>query len=205
MSELAETVTKASLFVPKLKDDGSNWYNFRNRILDYIYGHDGYRKHLMGRVKPPAALSDADMKDPAKVDAYEDQMDAFLKKESAIRSIILGSVPERIQNRIISATRASELWLQLSKLFENQNAVIQARLLSELHRIRTPEGGNTLKTIEEVLSKSNNYSAAGGTLSEQDVGAILINAVPAKFHPVIQTVMTNASILNVPISLPSLI
>jgi hypothetical protein len=139
------------------------------------------------------------------VEAFEVLMDAFLRKESALRSIILGSIPPRIQNRLLNCTRAADLWSGLCKLHEDQNAVIQAHLLARLHRIETPEGGDPLKTIEEILTGANDYSAAGGYLTDQDVGAILINAVPSKYHAVIQSVMTNASIANTKFSLPVLI
>src|ERR1700753_3476791 len=141
-----------------------------------------------GSTKAPTPLSDVDKRDPDKVEEYEDLMDEFLHKQSAIRSIILGSLPEKIQVRLIGATLVADLWTQLCKLYEDQNAVIQAHLLSQLHRIQTPEGGDPLKTIEEVLRKANDYAAAGGDLIDHDAAAILINAVPSKYHPVIQTV-----------------
>src|SRR6202012_6012637 len=180
-----EVHSKTSLVVPKLKEDGSNWVLYRKRLIDYICGQAGYQKHFTGRAKPPTPLTPIEKNDADKVDAYEDAMDEYIQKQSAIRSIILGSLPEKIQIRIINKNHVADLWSALCQLYEDQNAVMQAHLLSQLHRIQTPEGGDPLKTIVEVLQKSNDYAAAGGILKDQDAAAILINAIPSQSHPVI--------------------
>jgi hypothetical protein len=79
-----EALSKTSLLVPKLKEDGSNWVLYRTRLLDYIYGQKGYRKHLMGRVKAPTPLTEEEQRDEDKVEEFEDQMDEFTEKQSAI-------------------------------------------------------------------------------------------------------------------------
>jgi hypothetical protein len=84
------------------------------RIINYINGHTGYCRHLTGRAQPPAALSDTDKGDSGKVEAFEDAMDEYIQKQSAIRSIILGSLPEKIQVRVINSRVVSDLWNNLS-------------------------------------------------------------------------------------------
>jgi gag-polypeptide of LTR copia-type len=120
----------------------------------------------------------------AKVEAYEYLIDDWYEKQFAIRSVILGTLPEKTQVRLGSAeSNVTELWKELLQIFEDQNVGIQAHLLSQLHRIRTPEDGDLMK----VLRQSNDYTAAGGTLTELDIATVLINAVPTQYHPVIQT------------------
>lgn len=145
------------------------------------------------------------MKDAAKVTAYEDELDVYLEKQSTIRSIIMGTIPEKVQIRIHSQKTVKELWEKLCSIYQDQNAVTRAHMLSQLHLIKTPEGGDPLKTIAEVLAKSNDYAAAGGNLDETDTAAILINAVPSKYHPVIQTVMTNAAMSKIELSVSLII
>ena len=105
MAELtitADALSKTAIIIPKLKEDGSNWANYHDRMLDYLNGQPGFRKHLTGRARPPKALSIADQMDDDKVEAYEDALDLYIQRQSAIRSIILGSLPEKIQIRIKS-------------------------------------------------------------------------------------------------------
>ena len=92
MSELLTTTNGKTTTLPKLNNDGSNWVRYRQLLLDNLHGQKGYRKHLMGREKrpvEPAALQ-AGATQAQKVvyekeqEEYEEKMDAYLEKESAI-------------------------------------------------------------------------------------------------------------------------
>ena len=105
-SELVSNGTngKITSLLPKLCDDGSNWVLYKERIYDVLVGQD-FRKHLHGRAKPPvmptisAAMTDSEK--AIALDAYEDRVDEYAKKESAIRAVLLSTVPEKIQQRIV--------------------------------------------------------------------------------------------------------
>jgi len=101
---------KGLLSVPKLLDDGSNWVLYREKITSIIEGQTGYRKHFRGRAQPPKALSGADAKDDDKVEKYEDSLDEYIQKQQAIRAIILPSIPESLQLRVISEEPVSAMW-----------------------------------------------------------------------------------------------
>ena len=67
---------------------------------------------------------DTEKKDAAKVEAYEDVMDEFIQKQSAIHSRILGLSPEKIQIRFLRHLLVSDMWAELCRFFEDQNAII---------------------------------------------------------------------------------
>ena len=123
MSDLSQVaVTKNGLTAPKLKDDGSNWVLYKARMVSFLQGHSGYRGHLIGRAVKPVSLAGGD---DDKIKAYEDELDAWMTKESAIKSIILSSVSERHQVRLLSTPdpeeqTAAEMWATLLGLFEDQ-------------------------------------------------------------------------------------
>jgi hypothetical protein len=96
----SEALSKTSLLVPKLKEDGSNWVLYKTRLTDYICGHPGYRRHFTGRAKCPTPPTDDT--DPDALEKHEDNMDEFIQKQSAIRLIILGSLPEKLQVQLIN-------------------------------------------------------------------------------------------------------
>lgn len=107
--------------LPRLRDDGTNWVLYKERLHDILVGQ-GYRKHLMGREKAPVKTAiTADMSDAKReeaLDKYEELMDEYAKKESAIRSIILSTIPEKIQQRIVSVRPASATWEKLCSIFD---------------------------------------------------------------------------------------
>ena len=80
---------KTSSLLPKLRDDGSNWVVYKERMWDLLVEQD-CRCHLMGRVKPPTVpkidekTSEADKE--KLTEAYEVEMDEYSKKESTIRT-----------------------------------------------------------------------------------------------------------------------
>lgn len=160
---VTETSSKSSILIPKLKSDGSNWVLYHSRLIDYINGQPGYRRHFTGREKEPTDLSDADKKDDAKVEAHEDLLDAYYQKQSAIRSIIMGTLPETIQVWIFHSKPVDKLWDALCEIYQDQNVVTIASMIAAIHRIKTPVGGDPNKTIAEILQKSNDLAAAGGS------------------------------------------
>lgn len=102
-------------FAPSLEEDGSNWVLYHDRMKDLLLSQSGFRKHLTGRAKPPAepkiTKGEEDTKDNlALVEKYEDDMDAYMRKESHIRLLICGTVPNRIQQRLISTRTAKAMW-----------------------------------------------------------------------------------------------
>jgi len=202
--DLSLSREKSSATLPKLKDDGSNWVLYKQRFSDYIISHSGYRRHLHGTATEPEAPK-KDEKDEKVLEEYEKKLDEYLMREAGIRSAILSSVSERTQQRLIGTTKAGDMWAKLCAIYGHQSVLIQADVLSQIHALKTPEGGDPLKTIDELLQKANEFAALGGKLTETDQAAILIKAVPREYHPTIQTMITTAALNQTQFSLETLI
>jgi transposase InsO family protein len=194
---LGTTNAKINTLLPKLRDNGSNWVLYKERMWDVLVGQD-FRKHLMpGRARPPIApkltqsMTDKEKEDAA--DRYEEAMDNYSRKESAIRAIILSTIPEKTQQRIIHVRPASATWEKLCSLFEKQSIIVQADILAQLFEVRCGEGEDPLKTLDKIVQLSNEYAAAGGKLKDAETAAILIKAIPKDYHSVIHSVMTTAA------------
>src|SRR6185437_10242899 len=119
------STSKTSFLLPKLKDDGSNWVLYQTQLTDYINGQPGFRKHLTGRAKPPKDLTDVEKKDADKVDTYEDSMDEYLQKQSAIRNLIHSTLQEKVRIRLMNPDHSvKDMWAELCSLYENQNVIV---------------------------------------------------------------------------------
>jgi len=181
----------------------------------YIIGyHVDFRKHLTGRESEPVAPQpsvDADRKTmkpiPQKdIDTYDLAMDVYSYNESCICGIITSSIPERLQNRIgvMEKTTAFQMWTKLCQLYGNQSILVQADLIAQLFSISCGDG-DPLKTIDEVMQKSNEVVAAGCKLDDAYQAAAMIRAMPREYHPTIQTHITTAVSTGQQISLETLV
>ena len=130
----------------------------------------------MGCVKMPQRPKiNPETKSPETViETYEAEMDLYIQRESGIKAYILASIPESIGQRIVNLSSACSMWESLSAIYEQQSAVMKADLLAQVHEVKCPDGGDPLKTIDEIVQWSNDYAAAGGVLQDSHAAAILI-------------------------------
>jgi len=161
---------------------------------DYVVGYNaGYRRHLVGRAVPPVppkATKDSngvETVDATEQETYDDLLDDYEHVQASIRNIILSSVSDRIKNRLLPVRNAGEMWKKLKSIYENQSILVKVDLLSQIHSISCPEEGDPLKTIDELVQKTNEYAAAGGILSDEERAAALMKAMPRQYHPTINT------------------
>jgi len=173
---------KNSLSWPILNEGGTNWVLYKQRMYTSLLGQPGFRKHLTGRAKPPPAI-DVSKAKPDEIDDYEDKMDEYLQKEGAIQSIILASIPANLQARLAGTLTAKELWETLCANYDNQSVLVQSDYLNILLDIKCPEGGDAIKTIDEIYQAINDYTSAGGKIADDLAVAVMIKAMPPEYTP----------------------
>src|ERR1700742_2815118 len=143
---LTNSSSKNSL-IQKLRDDGSNWVLFKVKLQAFLESITDYRKHLMGRAKAPVkpVITKNTVDPDAVYQAYEVEMDAYLKCESGIKTYILAYIPETVAQRIVNAPTAHAMWEALCSIYEKQSVIMKADLLARIHEVKCPEGGDPLK------------------------------------------------------------
>jgi hypothetical protein len=110
MSPASETNMSSSssvkiLNLPKLRDDGSNWITYKERIMNTLT-HKGLRRHVIGNAKKPVVpvlREDGEYYLPNGKDALKDDEleklqeteDDFLKKEASVREVLYETIPEK--------------------------------------------------------------------------------------------------------------
>ncbi|KAJ3998395.1 hypothetical protein F5050DRAFT_1567348, partial [Lentinula boryana] len=126
---MSDNVYKVS-FLPKLKDDGSNWHSWKEKANVHICSKVGLRRHLLGRIKAPsmpverngkfyktAAVTDITPLSDDDLEAIYDKVDEFDQREAEIRNIIYQCVSETTLNSIKSESTACKAWTELCRLF----------------------------------------------------------------------------------------
>ncbi|KAJ7140063.1 hypothetical protein C8R43DRAFT_893090, partial [Mycena crocata] len=95
--------------LPKLKDDGSNWGNYKDLAMNTIIAK-GLRRHAIGSAKPPPKLEERDGEfflpnrlsplSDTELEEHEDKLDEYLQKQAQVREVIYQSVTEATFMRI---------------------------------------------------------------------------------------------------------
>ncbi|KAF7377884.1 Transcription factor [Mycena sanguinolenta] len=185
---------------------GANYVSYKEKITEFLTGQPGFRKHLTGRVKPPA--KPADLKENATkaeqdvheelLDSYEDEMDEYLQKQAAIASILTNSWPDDVHQQLIGIRPVHKLWESFCALFENKSVLGMVDLLVDLLRIECTgdEDEDVLAVIDRFIKKRNEYISAGGQLPEEVYAAFLIKAMPSAYRSTILTTFTAAATIG---------
>ena len=105
--------------IPKLRDDGSNWSDYRPRV-ERALGAKGLWRHVLGTAiapKPYALLEGVPVISDGKTPATEDQIESkeskiadFDKREYLAQHIILSTTSTRLGVKIKSLKTAKGMW-----------------------------------------------------------------------------------------------
>jgi len=156
---------------PQLKEDGSNFFLFKQRLADLIIGSEkGLRRHLIGISKKPAPPQD--ISDPRSLDEYEDQLDEYERKESLVRSLIMSNIPESVHIRLLGTQSAHEMWTKLCSFYEKPPPSTRRQIAEEVFSVGCPNNGNPMKAFDKFIYNVHQHHAIGGIQLSAD---ILIN------------------------------
>ncbi|KAF8125390.1 hypothetical protein K438DRAFT_1648671, partial [Mycena galopus ATCC 62051] len=120
--------------LPKLKDDGSNWGNYKEMVFNAITAKS-LRRHGLGTAKAPAELilRDGEYFLPNRIaplsndelEAHETKYDEYLQKQAQVRQIIYETVSEATFMRIKSRATAALMLSELISIYENKGEMVQ--------------------------------------------------------------------------------
>ncbi|KAJ7893642.1 hypothetical protein B0H14DRAFT_3666254 [Mycena olivaceomarginata] len=187
---------------PKLAQGGANFVSYKEKMTEFLTGQPGFRKHLMGRVKPPT--KPADLKEGATkaekdayetaMEAHEDEMDEYLQKQAAIASILTNSWPDDVHQQLLGIRPVHKLWSSLCALYENKSVLGMVDILVDLLRIECTgdEDEDVLAVIDCFIKKRNEYISTGGQLPDDVYAAFLIKAMPSAYRSTILTTLKEA-------------
>jgi hypothetical protein len=78
--------------------------------------------------------------------------------------------------------------------------MVQTNLCGQIYDICQHENENFMDTVDRLISKVNEFSAAGGVLPDKEAGSILMRIVPREYSPTIQMLVTKAELEKKPFS-----
>ncbi|KAJ7095458.1 hypothetical protein C8R43DRAFT_907942, partial [Mycena crocata] len=186
--------------LPKLKDDGSNWGNYKDLAMNTIIAK-GLRRHAVGTAKAPPALEERDGEfflpnrlsplSDDELEKHEDKLDEYLQKQAQVREVIYQSVTEATFMRIKGQPTAQLMLAHLVSIFEGKGEMVQIDTLTRLQSMRCPEDGNVILHITEMQRLKEALDAMGAPVADAQFAAYIKASLPSeKFGPLLSTIST---------------
>ena len=194
----------ASLSVPKLHDDGSNWADYQLRI-ERALGLKGLWRHVMWTViapKPYALLADvaviADGKTPAmeeQIEAKEAKVQEFEKCEYLAQHVILSTTSTCLGSKIKNLKTVKEMWDAV-----NANATMKSSLYlldaeDQLASMKSAKNKDSKAHLAKMklhfqlmLQHHKNLMKMGSELSDTQFNTIIMLSLPESYLPMLQKI-----------------
>ncbi|KAJ6524325.1 hypothetical protein B0H19DRAFT_972187, partial [Mycena capillaripes] len=164
--------------LPRLKDDGSNWINYRDLAMNTLFAK-GLRRHalvgrdgafyLPGRLAP---LSDDELEE------HETKVDEYLQKQAQVREVIYQTVSEATFMRIKNAPTAHLMLQQLAAIFEGKGEMVQIDTLTRLQSLRCPEDGDVILHITEMKRLKEAFDSMSAPIADAQFSAYIKASLP---------------------------
>ena len=170
--------------IPKLSDDGSNWVDYRDRVLWLLESQtiDDHIEHD----SPPMAYQNQ-----GKVGGLE-YADRWKKEETAIKQVIGPSIPRATFSRIKGQKNVKGVWDILKQIYEEKTRVLAADLMRRFRNTRCSESDNVCTHFENLRNLREQLAGMGKLISDEDYTDILLTSLPASYDSSCSSISNSA-------------
>src|SRR5271154_743150 len=193
------------LQVPKLRDDGSNWSDYRPRIQKAM-GSKGLWRHVEGKTvapKPYDILNGlyvlADLKTPAmeeQVEQRESKITEYEKREYLAQHIILSTTSTRLGAKIKDLTSAKDMWTIVEADATTKSTLYLIDAEDQLAKMKLAETedpkthlSELQKHFETMVQRRDNLIKMGSSMSDTRFNTLIMSSLPESYRPTLQTIM----------------
>jgi gag-polypeptide of LTR copia-type len=194
----------ATLAIPKLCNDGSNWSDYEPRIQKAM-GLKALWRHVEGTVvapKPYTVIENlhilADRKTPAteeQIEAKEAKIIKFEKQEYLAQHIILLTTSTRLGAKIKDMTSAEDMWKVVKADTTTRSTLYLLDVEDQLCSMKLSDNDdskahhNELKQhLQLMLQCRDNLIKMGSTLSDTRFNTLIMSSLPESYRPTLQTI-----------------
>ncbi|KAF8155630.1 hypothetical protein B0H34DRAFT_659656, partial [Crassisporium funariophilum] len=138
MGPAAESTSSSSTVkvstLPKLKEDGSNWITYKERILNTLTSK-GLKRHVTGSARKPTELIErsGDYYKPNslsplsddQLEEHEKEVDIYDQKQAQVREVIYETISKSTFLQIKSQPSAAAVWKTLVSIHEEKGGMVQ--------------------------------------------------------------------------------
>ena len=149
-----------ALSLPKLRNDGSNWATYSERILNYLTSK-GYRRHVLGTARKPERLIERDGSfyrpnslspiSDDELEKHEELTDLYDQMQAAVREVIYRTVDKTTFLQIKNEADAASVWKKVASIHSDKGSLYEANLLVQLQNTHYIEK----ESMREHIGKMN--------------------------------------------------
>src|SRR5262245_36406652 len=189
--------------VPKLRDNGSNWTDYDNRIRRAM-GAKGMLRIVEGKAVVPvmyAQVNGTYVSSDGKTPATEDQLEAreekivdYEKRSYLAEHMILTSVSPRMASLIRNMKSANEMWVKVKEDCTNKSMIHVIDAEAQFAAMTCSDSSDPathlsdMKSHLELMEKRfQNLNAIGSTWDASRYSQAILSSLPESYRPIIQT------------------
>ena len=193
----------ATLSVPRLRDDRSNWADYLPRI-ERVLGSKGLWRHVEGTaIQPkPYALVDGVLTLASGKPATEEQVESremkiieYDKQEYLAQHVILSTTSACLGSKIKSLKSAKEMWEVVKTDATTKSTLFILDAEDQLSSMRLADNedpkihlSKMKQHFQLMLQHHENLIKMGSSLSDTRFNAIIMSSLPEFYQPTLQTI-----------------
>ena len=202
-SIMSATDTLKLLKLPKLKDDGTNWITYRERIINTLT-HKGLKRHVTGTARKPAEVEFKDNKayekgttselTPTMLTTLEKEQDEYEQKQASVREVIYETIGQSLFLQVKNEDTAAKVWDKLVLIMEKKGDLIQVSVLSKLQTMVCLEDDDVRAHLANMSELKEQLEGMGAPISDTSFAAMIRKSLPTSFRSLLQTLSTTARV-----------
>ena len=201
--------------LPKLKDNGSNWITYKERVLNTLTSK-GLLRHITGTAKVPPEIEERDDKklylvgtspelDEAALEAAYQKADEFAQKEACVRDIIYETISHSTFAQIKGEKTAALMWKKLMDMNEKKNEDVYGATLDRIMLMKCDDDANVRKHITAMTDLKEALAEMGNPLTDKMFSAYIRRSMPDSYKPLFTAINTASSLSDKPCTSDTLI
>src|SRR5271154_4711869 len=190
------TGTSSSVSVPKLQDDGSNWVDYKDKVRTAL-GAKGLLRHVNGtaiqpkpfKVDPVKGVVKHDGKEAteADVEAQEEKLDEFERKEYLAQHILKSTISARL-SALAQSKNALEIWKLVEENATKRDVVQHVEVRRKMMALQYQEDSNMNAHLRKLADLKDELIMIQSKMTDEEYMEIIILSIPNSFR----TILTNA-------------
>ena len=195
----APTGNSDSLSIPKLRDDGSNWVDYMDKVRTAL-GSRGLLRHVDGtatkpmpfKVDPKGLLKpDGSVATDEEIDAKEARIAEYERKEYMAQHILKSTLPIRLV-ALTRSKNASSIWTAIKDDATKRDVVYQVEIRRKMLALRCDDGSDMKAHLTKLSELKDELLTIGSKITDEEYTEIIILSVPPSFRTVITTAAESA-------------
>ena len=172
--------------IPKLADDGSNWIDYRDRVV-WLLESQNIDEHIDNDTVPSSYTNGGNVGGLMPEQRWK-------KEETTIKQVIGPSLPRGAFARIKGQKTVHGVWVALKQVYEEKTRALAADLMQRFRNTRCGENDNLRTHFEHLGALKEQLAGMGKLISDEDYANIILASLPSSYDSDIASISNSAKL-----------